>query len=120
MNRFFNTLIISAGLSLAGNSAFAQMQMPMHDHEQHNAMPSGSQDDANALSSGEIKKVDKDAGKLTIQHGPLANVGMPGMTMAFKVQDAALIDQVKAGDKIRFRVERINGAYIVTKLEPAN
>lgn len=45
---------------------------------------------------------------------------MPGMTMAFKVQDAAVLDQVKAGDKIRFRVERINGAYIVTKLEPTN
>lgn len=118
MSYVFNTLVMSAGLVLAAANASAQMQM--HDHAQHNAAPVASQDDANALADGEVKKVDKDTGKLTVQHGPLTNLGMPGMTMAFKVQDPAMLDQVKAGDKIRLRVERINGTFTVTKLEAAN
>ncbi|WP_449405714.1 copper-binding protein [Massilia phosphatilytica] len=87
---------------------------------QHHAAPAASQDDANALTDGEVKKVDKDTGKLTVQHGPLTNLNMPGMTMSFKVQDPAMLDQVKTGDKIRLRVERINGTFTVTKLEAAN
>lgn len=121
MSRFtssFSTLIVSACLALAATNASAQMQM--HDHSQHNAMPAASQDDANALADGEVKKVDKETGKLTVQHGPLANLNMPGMTMAFKVQDPAMLDQVKVGDKIRLRVERVNGAFTVTKLEATN
>jgi len=121
MTRFsslFSTLIVSAVLTLAAANASAQMQG--HDHSQHNAAPAAAQNDANALTDGEVKKVDKDTGKLTVQHGPLTNLNMPGMTMAFKVQDPAMLDQVKAGDKIRLRVERINGAFTVTKLEAAN
>jgi len=121
MTRFsslFSTLVVSAGLAFASAAASAQMQM--HDHAQHDMAPAASQDDANALTDGEVKKVDKDTGKLTVQHGPLVNLNMPGMTMAFKVQDPAVLDQVKAGDKIRLRVERVNGAFTVTKLEAAN
>jgi len=112
-----SALVVPAGLALAAGSASAQMQM--HDHAGHNAMPSETQGDSNALSTGEVKKVDRDAGKLTIQHGPLNNLNMPAMTMVFKVQDPAMLDQVKAGDNIRFRVERVNGSLIVTKLEAA-
>lgn len=112
----FSALITSAGLALAAN---ASAQMEIHDHSQHNAMPAASQDASTTLADGEIKKVDKDTGKLTIQHGPLTNLNMPGMTMAFKVQDPAMLDQVKAGDKVRLRVERVNGALTVTKLEAA-
>ena len=90
-----------------------------HDHSEHTAMAAASQEDPNALSEGEIKKIDKDSGKLTIKHGPLNNLNMPGMTMAFKVQETAMLDQVKAGDRIRFRVESLNGTYTVTKLESA-
>jgi Cu/Ag efflux protein CusF len=121
MNRFsslFSTLVMSAGLVLAAANASAQMQM--QDHAAQSAAPAASQDDPNALADGEVKKVDKDAGKLTVQHAPLINLGMAGMTMVFKVQDSAMLDQVKAGDKIRLRVERINGAFTVTKLQAAN
>lgn len=71
------------------------------------------------VSEGEIKKVDKDAGKLTIKHGPLTNLDMPGMTMVFRVKDAAMLDQVKAGDKVKLTVEKVNGALTVTALEAA-
>lgn len=72
-----------------------------------------------ALSDGEIRKVDKDAKKITIKHGPLANLDMPPMTMVFQVRDAALLDQVKAGDKVKFEAEKVGSAFTVTKIEPA-
>jgi len=67
---------------------------------------------------GEVRRVDKDAKKLTIRHGPITNLDMPAMTMVFQVKDRAMLDQVKAGDKIRFVVEKSSGAYTVTHLEP--
>lgn len=119
MSSLFGTFFVTTGLALAATNASAQMQMdmPMQNHEQHGAMVTASQDDPSALSDGEIKKVDKDTGKLTIKHGPLNNLGIPGMTMAFKVQDPSMLDQVKAGDQVRFRVERVNDTLTVTKLQ---
>lgn len=111
----FGTLFVFAGLGLAAAGASAQMDM--HDPGERAAMAATAQEDPDALSEGEVKKVDKDTGRLTIKHGPLKNLGMPGMTMAFKVQDPAMLDQVKAGDRIRFRVERVDGSITITKLE---
>ncbi|WP_158590360.1 copper-binding protein [Noviherbaspirillum cavernae] len=73
-----------------------------------------------AMTEGEIKKVDKAAGKLTIKHGPITNLDMPGMTMAFRVKEAAMIDQVKPGDKIRFAADKTGGALTVVKIETMN
>ena len=70
-----------------------------------------------AMSEGEIKKVDKDAGKLTIKHGELKNLGMPGMTMMFKVKGPSMLDKLKQGDKVRFVVEKVGGALTVTSIE---
>lgn len=70
-----------------------------------------------ALSDGEIRKVDKDAAKLTIRHGELKELGMPPMTMVFRVQDKAMLSQVAAGDKVRFSVAKIDGALTVTTIE---
>jgi Cu/Ag efflux protein CusF len=72
------------------------------------------------MSTGEVRKVDKSAGKVTIKHGPLDNLGMPAMTMVFRVKDPALLDQMKAGDRINFIAEKLNGAITVIKAEPAN
>jgi Cu(I)/Ag(I) efflux system protein CusF len=71
------------------------------------------------LTEGEIRKVDKDAGKITIKHGPIKNLDMPDMTMVFQVKEPAFLDQVKAGDKVKFRAEKIDGAYTVTGIEVA-
>ena len=70
-------------------------------------------------SSGEVKKVDKSSGKVTIKHGPLDNLGMPAMTMVFRVKDPAMLDQMKEGDKINFVAEKVNGALTVIQAEPA-
>ena len=70
-----------------------------------------------SMSTGEVKKVDKSAGKMTIKHGPLENLGMGEMTMAFRVKEPVTLDQVNVGDKIRFVAEQPNGQLTVTKLE---
>lgn len=72
------------------------------------------------MADGLVKKVDKAAGKVTLSHGPLANLGMPGMTMVFRVKDAAWLDRLKDGDKIRFAADRVGGAYTVVGFEPAH
>jgi len=74
---------------------------------------------AAVLTDGEIRKVDKTAGKLTIKHGEIKNLDMPPMTMVFQVKSAALLDHVKAGDKVRFHVEKAASGYVVTTIERA-
>ncbi len=69
------------------------------------------------LADGEIRKVDKDAKKITIKHGPMPNLDMPPMTMVFQVKDAAMLEQVKSGDKVKFSAEKLGGAYTVTRIE---
>ena len=71
------------------------------------------------MSSGEIRKVDKVASKITIKHGEIKNLDMPPMTMVFQARDPALLEKAKAGDKVRFSAELKDGAYIVTAVEAA-
>jgi len=71
------------------------------------------------MSSGEVKQIDKGAKRITLKHGPLLNLDMPGMTMTFRVKDATMLDRVKAGDKVSFIAERLDGEVTVTRLEPA-
>jgi Cu(I)/Ag(I) efflux system periplasmic protein CusF len=71
------------------------------------------------LADGEIRKVDKDNKKITIKHGPLTDLDMPGMTMVFGVKEDALLDKVKTGEKVRFQAEKIDGKFVVTAIEPA-
>lgn len=72
-------------------------------------------------ADGEIRRVDKDAQKLTIRHGPLPQLDMPQpMTMVYRVKDPALLDQVKAGDRIRFSAEKVGGQYVVTRIDSAS
>ena len=75
--------------------------------------------DATALVDGEVRRVDKAAKKITIRHGALVNLDMPPMTMVFQVNDPAMLDQVKAGDKVRFLADKIGGAYTLIELETA-
>ncbi|PLC01560.1 hypothetical protein CY658_31820 [Variovorax sp. RO1] len=79
----------------------------------------GSDAAASELAEGEIRKVDKDNKKLTIKHGPLKNLDMPGMTMVFGVKDDAMLDKLETGAKVRFQAEKIDGKIVVTKIELA-
>lgn len=71
------------------------------------------------LINGEVTKIDESAGKLTIKHGPIKKFDMDGMTMVFRAQDPAMLKAVKAGDKVRFDLEKIKGQFTVTKIEKA-
>ena len=73
---------------------------------------------ADAYADGEVRKVDKAAGKVTIKHGPLAALDMPPMTMVFRVKDPAMLDNLKQGDAIRFKAEKVGGNYTVMELKP--
>jgi Cu(I)/Ag(I) efflux system protein CusF len=115
MNRlsgFFSAVTLIAGVALFAPVANAQT----HDHAHASA---NSVEKPAQMSSGEVKKVDTEAAKITIKHGPLVNLNMPGMTMVFKVKDPAMLNQVQAGDKISFVAEKVDGALTVTKLEAA-
>ncbi|MGO4395350.1 copper-binding protein [Variovorax sp. M-6] len=76
--------------------------------------------EASELAEGEIRKIDKAGKKLTIKHGPLKNLDMPGMTMVFQVTDDAMLEKVQVGDKVRFRAEKVDGKFTVTQLEAAH
>jgi len=71
------------------------------------------------LTDGEVRKVDKDAKRITLKHGPIENLEMPAMTMVFQVKDAAMLEQVKAGDQVKFRAEKVGGAFTVVRIERA-
>jgi Cu(I)/Ag(I) efflux system protein CusF len=81
--------------------------------------PLGFADSGHGMAVGEIRKVDKDAQKITIKHGPLEKLEMPAMTMVFRVKDPAMLDQVKAGHKVKFEAEKAGGVFTVTRIEPA-
>ena len=74
---------------------------------------------ATPLTEGEVRKVDKDAAKITLRHGPILNLEMPEMTMVFRVQDPMMLDQMKPGDKVRFAADKLGGALTITQIEPA-
>ena len=72
--------------------------------------------DANMVDA-EVRKIDKESGKITLKHGAIKNLDMPGMTMVFKAKDPAELDKLKAGDKVRFKAEKTNGAIYVSEIE---
>ena len=94
-------------LSVAGALLAAQMMLVSPSFAESN------------LVDGEVTKVDESAGKLTIKHGPIKNLDMDAMTMVFRVQEPEMLKKVKAGDKIQFEADTVNGALTVTQLEPA-
>jgi len=99
-------------------AAGVHAQAPLaHDHV-HQADPAVST--PIAMSAGEVVKVDKDQAKITLRHGPLENLAMPGMTMAFRVTEPAMLEQVKPGDKVRFLAAKSNGALTIVTLEPVS
>ena len=73
-----------------------------------------------ASISGEVRKINGNAGKITLKHGPARSLGMDeGMTMAYRVKDPAMLKQVKVGDQVTFEAENADGGFVVTKLQKA-
>ena len=103
-------MTLTAALLLSIGSGGAIAQSHSHDH--------GVAQSASTMADGEVRKIDKDAGKMTIKHGELKNLDMPAMTMVFRVKDPAMLERLQPGDKIKFSAEKIGGQFTVTEFEP--
>jgi Cu/Ag efflux protein CusF len=110
-------ILIAALVTVAAVGFSAQGVAAEHDHGEHGTMHAQGNTDA-PLIEGMVKRVDKGVGKVTVSHGPLPN-GMPAMTMAFGVKDAAWLDQLKSGDKIRFAASPVNDVATIVRIELA-
>ena len=110
-------LLGSAAAAQAASHAGAPMTMPMETKKEMPATAGGMA--AGDMADGEIRKVDMDNKKITIKHGEIKNLDMPGMTMVFQVKDPAMLTAVKTGDKVRFKAEKSSGAFVVTEIQPA-
>ena len=103
--------------------AFALTGAPVavaHEGEDHSAgAPAAAVAKALPMVAGEVTKVDTEQGKLSIKHAAIPNLGMDPMTMVFKTGDPAMLKGLKAGDKINFTADKVNGQLTATKVEKA-
>ena len=104
-------LLFAAAVLVAAPYAVAQST----DHQAHHVDQSSA---ASEMAEGEVRKVDKDAGKITLQHGELKSLEMPPMTMVFQMEHKALLDKVKAGDKIRFAAKKSGASSPLPQSNP--
>ena len=117
MKNFKNLLILTAMLAGASSvyaTSHAGAPMAIEDAQKETATATAAN-----MAEGEIRKVDVGSSKITIKHGEIKNLDMPGMTMVFKVKDPALLEKAKVGEKIRFKAEKDGGALVVTDIQPA-
>ena len=105
--------VLFLGAGLAFHAAAAGMG---HKHSVKGEVESAEVASA-ALTEGEVRKVDKAVGMVTIKHGPIPKFGMSAMTMAYRVKDKAMLDHLKPGEKFMFDVEGVGGAFTVMRLE---
>jgi Cu(I)/Ag(I) efflux system protein CusF len=107
-------LTLGSGTAVAGQATDTTGQ---HAHDHATATAAAPADVTAPQTEGEIRKVDAAAQKLTVRHGRIENLGMSPMTMVFRVKDPAFLTQVKAGDKVKMTVERIDGALTIVALQ---
>lgn len=119
---FRQTVVATLTLASAALLASAAMAQSTMDHSKMDHTPASSpaaKAAAIAWTDGEVKKIDRKAQTISLQHGLIKNLDMPGMTMVFKVKTPALLERAKAGDKVKFTAEMPNGVLTVTALELA-
>ena len=120
MHAFSN---LASAVALSATASFAFAHEGSHSgHGSHGAPASHAGHQAPTaveLVDGEVKKIDKEAGKITLRHGEIKNLNMAAMTMVFRVKDPAMLDKVKVGDKIQFAADRVNGAVTVVQIQAA-
>lgn len=117
MKTLMTTLTATTLLTLSLAFAAGEHDHSTMQHDHGMAMSTPTKEMSMEMNDGEVRKVDKSAGKITLKHGPLPNLGMGAMTMVFRAKDPALLDQLKTGDRIRFRAESVNGALTITEAE---
>ena len=111
-------ILVPVVMLLAATTVQAQQAPQGGEHASHPVHATASAPKA-PLSTGEVRKVDVAQAKVTLRHGPLANLEMPAMTMVFTVADKKLLYGIQQGDKVRFTAEKHNGVFLVTAIERA-
>lgn len=71
------------------------------------------------VANAEIRKIDLENKKITLKHGEIKNLDMPGMTMVFAVKDTAILDKLAAGDKVMFTADKVGSTFTVMSIEKA-
>jgi len=109
-------ILTAAAIAAAplGVNAQTATPAPTVDHSAHHPATNAPQVD------GEVRKIDKEQGKVTLRHGPISNSEMGGMTMVFRVADPKLLESVKEGDKVKFTADKVNGVITVMSIQAAN
>ncbi|KWO55562.1 copper-binding protein [Burkholderia territorii] len=120
MNQLIATAAAAFAVGVFALPALAAGDMSGMDMSGMKMSPGGAAESNAVLTDAEVKRVDPASGKITLKHGALENVGMPPMTMAFKAKDAAMLSEVRAGDKVKVRVENVNGTLTIVKLVKAS
>jgi len=111
-------IIAAASLAFAFGAHAQTAPASASEHASHH--PAAASAAATPTTTdGEVRRVDKEQGKITLRHGPISNLDMPGMTMVFKVADPKMLDMVKEGDKVKFGADKVNGVLTVTTIESA-
>ena len=112
-------LVLSAAIASPAWAASHQGGHGSHADHGKPATAASTQASAGEMTDGEVRKVDKEAGKLTLKHADIKSLDMPGMTMVFVVKDKAMLDKLKAGDKIKFKAVNDAGKFTVTEMQMA-
>lgn len=118
MKHSFIHIATAVSLLVASQVASAQATPGAAAETPAKASTSTSTSTNTSMADGEVRKVDKENKKITLKHGVIKNLDMPGMTMVFQVKDASLLDKIKAGDKVRFTADNLGGGITVLSIEP--
>ncbi|KAI3592056.1 hypothetical protein D9X30_2941 (plasmid) [Cupriavidus sp. U2] len=110
--------VLALTLALAAApTAFAAGSMDGMDMKSTDMKPSAASQQAPHPVAAEVKNIDAKAGKVTLKHGPIENLGMPAMVMAFPVKDRASLKNFKDGDAVSVTFDKVNGAPTVVDMQ---
>jgi len=117
MKHFLPSLVFTLACA-----SFVAAQAQTADHSAHHGAAPATPAAAAAadMATGEVRKIDKNGGKLTLRHGEIKTLDMPPMTMVFNVKDTTVLDRFKVGDKVKFRAVDDAGKLTVTDIAMAN
>ena len=98
-------------LALAAHPARAQSVDPSSHH------PGGAHDLKSGTGTGIVQKIDSDKGTVTIKHGPLPALNMPGMTMTHPVKDKTQLAGLKPLQKVEFVLSYDGKNYLIIQIK---
>ena len=114
----FKSLSFAAAAALTvASTPMAYAQSPV-DTSKMDSMKTAPPTAVAGMTEGEVRKIDLEGSKVTLKHAEIKNLDMPGMTMVFVVKDKAMLDKLKAGDKVQFKAIDDAGKITVTEIQP--